>query len=311
MINTLSKIFLVAVSLALLTTESSDAQVQMTRMPKRLEEALLDPNLKAILKANLRATERPTVAAPRVASLPPQPIPAAPVYSNEPSRFAAIRPITNKPRSVASKLPTIEQTETPPGMVPPRVTPKPAAAPVGESAASTSSAQINPIEPEAITAPEKTPPQREVAENTDLLQPLAPAKGQLRFRVTGVSAMVENQPADVTIEVFNPTSHPIGPIEVNVKVPVELTITRFDKDAWLDSERRIIAFQIDRVEPGAIQKIGMKGVSESPGHTILDVALLSGDTMVAQRSVKTQVFPQQLARKHSFGDTEPNDTTQK
>ena len=114
--------------------------------------------------------------------------------------------------------------------------------------------RIKPITPKAIDAPEKLPPQSNLNRDTNLQKPLAPVSGQLRFRVTGVSAMIENQPADVSIEVYNPTGYPIGPVEVNVKVPVELTITRFNRDAWLDAERRIIAFEIDRLEPGTVPK---------------------------------------------------------
>ena len=121
--------------------------------------------------------------------------------------------------------------------------------------------------------------------------------------------MIESQPADVLIEVYNPTSHAIGPVEVNVQVPEELTVTRFDHDAWLDVERRIIAFKLDRIEPETIEKIGMKGVSDTAGKTSLNVALLSEEAMVAERSFKTQVFPQQVARQQNFGDSEPAATT--
>lgn len=123
--------------------------------------------------------------------------------------------------------------------------------------------------------------------------------------------MVEGQPADVLVEVYNPTSHAIGPVEVTVQVPEELTITRFDRDAWLDAERRIIAFQLDRVDPDAIEKISMKGVSNTAGKTNLNVALISGETTVAQRSIQTQVFPQQVARKQTFGDTGSAETIRK
>ena len=309
MINSLSKILLVVGLLILLPTEAINAQIQMTRMPTRLEDALLDSNLGAILRANVRASEPATTVPTRLVSSPRMlPTPADPVYSNESARFSAVKPVADDSRSAASKLPTIEQTE-----MPPAVLRKPDEISYGELAPQTPTPanRIDPIKPKAVDAPEITPSKSRAQTNTDLQQPLAPAKGQLRFRVTGVSAMIENQSADVSIEVFNPASHPIGPVEVNVKVPAELTITRFDRDAWLDAERRIIAFKIDRVDPGAIQKISMKGVSESSGITILDVALLSGETMVAQRSVKTQVFPQQVARKYSFGDAETNGTTQK
>lgn len=306
MINSLSKIALVVGLLTLLPTDAN-AQIQMTRMPTRLEEALVDPNLGSILRRNV-LSQQASVAPVRVASLPEPFTPSAPTYSNEPSRFTAIVPAIDDSQSNASQLKMIEQTEMPPSPVR-----KPAEIPAVEQAPPVPTPAIGKALPakKSIAAQDEMPPQADLNKNTDLLKPLAPVEGQLRFRVTGVSAMIENQPAEVSIEVYNPTAHPIGPVEVNVKVPVELTITRFDKDAWLDAERRIIAFQLERVEPGAIEKIGMRGVSESTGHTILDVALLSGDTMVAQRSVKTQVFPERLARKHTFGDVEPNDTIEK
>ena len=330
MIKSFSKIAFVVVLLALLPTDAVNAQIQMTRMPTRLEEVLLDPNLGAILRRNAlekEASNAPAIMAglPVASTTPPtsllapstRPVPLAPTYSNERSRFSAIRPAVDNARSVASRLPTIEQTEAPPTL-----SLEPLELALGDEAdvadvADEPTLVTNdaPPVPKALAIRDETPSQPELAksdpnENTDMQEPLVPIKGQLRFRVTGVSAMIENQPADLTIEVFNPTSHPIGPVEVNVKVPVELTITRFDRDAWLDAERRIIAFAIDRVEPGAIQTIGMKGLSETPGHTVLDVALLTGETMVAQRTIKTQVFPEQLARRHNFGDTDQSGTIQ-
>ena len=174
---------------------------------------------------------------------------------------------------------------------------------------------ITPIEvataPKAATLPDETPLASSLKENPELEQPLAPIQGQLRFRVTGVSKMIEGEPATMKIEVLNPTGYPIGPVEVNVKVPAELTITRFSKDAWLDADRRIIAFELKRVPPGEIESIRMNGVSQTPGDYFLDVALISGKTMVAQRSVKTKVFPQQIARQQNFGDVEKLDTIQK
>jgi len=224
---------------------------------------------------------------------------------NESTRFSPAEPEPDSADSTSSRLPTIEQTATPPP-----VTRRPADGSFSDEVSDAPPAIRS--EPRRRTSAENN---NQVGQNSggllDLQKPLAPIKGQLRFRVTGVAAMITGQPADLLIEVYNPTGFAIGPVEVNVQVPDELTITRFDRDAWLDAERRIIAFQLDRVEPETIEKIGMKGVSNSPGKTSLNVALLSEEIVVAERSIKTQVFPQQVARKQTFGDSGPANTNRK
>ena len=302
MINTLAKIALVAGVISLLPIEIANGQLQMTKMPRRIEEALINPNLREVLIKNTqpspKSTSVPSVVTPRVAALP-----ESPVYSNETSRFSAIAPKLDTPESTPVRLPTIEQIDTPPG-----IASRPAEQSRNDEVSDTPPAiRPQPSQPASPAASDQAEP--DLGGNPELLKPLAPIKGQLRFRVTGVAAMIESQPADVLIEVYNPTSHAIGPVEVNVQVPEELTITRFDRDAWLDVERRIIAFKLDRIEPETIEKIGMKGVSDTAGQTSLNVALLSEEAMVAERSFKTQVFPQQVARQQNFGDSEPAATT--
>ena len=302
MINSLTKIAFVIGVVSLLPIEIANGQLQMTKMPSRLEEALVNPNLAAVLRENEQALLQPTpvAAVPRVAARP-----ASPVYLNEPTRFSVIKPEVDSRDPVPSRLPSIEQSEAPP-----RETRRPADASLSDEVSEAPPAiRSRPRGSASDSGDNRVDP--DVGGNLELQRPLAPIKGQLRFRVTGVAAMVEGQPTDVLIEVYNPTSHAIGPVEVNVQVPEELTITRFDRDAWLDAERRIIAFELDRVEAETIEKIGMKGVSNTAGKTSLTVALLSGEVLVAERSIKTQVFPQQVARQQTFGDSEPVDTNRK
>jgi len=299
MISSLLKIAFVVGAISLLPVAPVNGQLQMTKMPRRIEEALTNPNLREVLRNNVQVVPqpRPAVATPRVASLP-----ESPVYSNESTRFSAVQPKPDTADASLARLPSIEQTE-----LPPRVARRPADLSLGDEvsdpppAIRSQSRQPAPASNNNRAAPD-------FGGNPDLQKPLAPIKGQLRFRVTGVAAMIEGQPADLLIEVYNPTGHAIGPVAVNVQVPDELTITRFDRDAWLDAERRIIAFELDRVEPEAIEKIGMKGVSNTPGKTSLNVALLSEEAVVAERAIKTQVFPQQVARRQNFSDSDTANT---
>jgi len=298
MIKSILKTAVVVGSIALLSTESVDAQIQMTKMPRRLEDALINPNLREVLQRNVRVASLPYTALPQVA-----PQPASPIYSNEPSRFSPIEPEIDDRAPLPTKLPTLEEIE------PSGIEREPVESSFGDEVISEPPPiRRQPAKPIPVVTPSKVSPKPRLGKNLDFEKPLTPIKGQLQFRVTGVSAMIESQPADLLIEVYNPTSHAIGPIEVNIQVPDELTITRFDRDAWLDSERRIIAFNVDQIEAGTVEKIGMKGVSHTAGTTDLSVALLSGETTVAQRTVKSQVFPQQLAEKHTIGDEESTDT---
>ena len=303
MFNSLLKIAFVVGAVSLLPIEAVNGQLKMTEMPTRLEDALINPNIREFLKANTQSssTPTPTVVSSKTVSPPPQ----GPVYSNESSWFSAIQPQADNPASVPPKLSTIEQTETPP-----RVARRPAdLSPRDEVTEAPPAIRSQPRQ--TASTPSNDPAESDLGGNPDLQQPLAPVKGQLRFRVTGVSAMIEGQASDLLIEVYNPTGHAIGPVEVNVQVPEELTVTRFDRDAWLDAERRIIAFQLDRIDPEEIEKIAMKGVSNTAGKTSLNVALMSGEAIVAERIIKTQVFAQQVARQQTFGDLEPSNTTRK
>ena len=340
MINSLLKIAFVAGAISLLPIEAVNGQLKMTKMPTRLEEALINPNIREILRENTRISARPTPAVTSSKTVAPL---QSPVYSNESSWFSAIKPELDKPASASPRLPTIEQTETPPRVArrpvdlsrieqtetPPPVARRPVDLSRIEQAETPPPVARRPVDlspsdevsdaPPAIrsqpgqtaSTPSNAPVEPGLGGNRELQKPLAPVKGQLRFRVTGVSAMIEGEASDLLIEVYNPTGHAIGPVEVNIQVPEELTITRFDRDAWLDAERRIIAFQLDRIDPEAIQKIAMKGVSNTAGKTSLNVALMSGEVIVAERTVKTQVFAQQVARQQTFGDLEPGDTTRK
>lgn len=301
MSKSILKTALVVGAIALLSTESVDAQIQITQLPRRLEDALINPNLREVLRNNVRVASLPyTATAP--SRVTPQL--ASPIYSNEPSRFSPIEPEIADREPIPAKLPTLEEIDTPPGF-----DQEPVEASFGDEVISVPPpTRSKPAIPVPVVTPAKVSPEPKLSKNLDIEKPLAPIKGQLKFRVTGASAMIESQPADLLIEVYNPTSHAIGPIEVNVRVPDELTITRFDRDAWLDSDNRVIAFNLDQIQAGMVEKIGMKGVSHSAGTTDLSVALLSGETTVAQRTVKSQVFPQQLAQQHSFGDEESTDT---
>ena len=297
--NSISKLFLVVGLLSLLPIETVNAQFQMTRLPKRIEEVLENPNLGEVLRSK---TQTDSVA-PRVAAIPADlaPTSPSPIYSNVPSRFSAPSPSANTSQTRLAKLPSVADLET---ETPPPIIRKPASIPVDDVVPQTPT----PVIRSELTRPEKATETPDLSVNSELQKPLVPVKGQLRFRVTGVSTLVESQPADLLIEVLNPTGHPIGPVAVNIKVPEEITITRFDHDAWLDAERRIIAFQLDRVEPGAIEKIGMQGISHSIGKTSVEVALLSGETMLAHRDIATQILPQQIARQQSFSSNDASDS---
>lgn len=301
MINSLLKIALVVGVISLLPTEVVNGQLQMTKLPRRIEDALVNPNLREILRNNARVVPQPksAVADQKVTSLP-----ESPIYLNEPTRFSVVEPQRDTDSS-PSRLPSIERAESPL-----RVARRPADVSLSDEVSDAPPAILSrPRQP--ASSPNNNQVEPDLGGNLELLKPLAPSKGQLRFRVTGVAAMIEGQSADLLIEVYNPTGHAIGPVEVNIQVPEELTITRFDRDAWLDAGRRIIAFELDRIEPETIEKIGMKGVSNTAGKTNLKVALLSEETVVAERSIKTQVFPQQVARQQNFGDSDAANTNRK
>jgi hypothetical protein len=294
MLKSVSTLVVVA-TIGLLTHNAASAQVQMTKLPFRIEEVLINPDLGAVLRSDLRVQSYQSKDSllqedyrdfsPALTQM------SEPSYSNSNNRYRPPTPAQRDNLTAPGKTPRVadQSLET--------------SIKVGDSTKSPD----NEISGPANSSPKETDEDSGnassllVEPSSDQLKRL----GQLKVQVSGASALIESQPGELIVEVFNPSKSPLGPVDVNVQVPEEITITRFDRDAWLDSERRIVAFRIDEVAPGQTQKIRMRGVSHNVGKTSLQVMLTSGNRMIAGRKFDTQVFPQQFAKKYSFGDTEP------
>lgn len=107
----------------------------------------------------------------------------------------------------------------------------------------------------------------------------------MQVRVVAPQVMLASQPNELVIEVLNLGTTASTPVEVRVSVPKELTITRFDRDAWLDDDRRVITFSIRSIPGRYKQAIRMRGVSHHTGQHQLQVAIVAGDNLIDQSAM--------------------------
>lgn len=114
---------------------------------------------------------------------------------------------------------------------------------------------------------------------------LEAAGNSMQVRVVAPELMLASQPNELVIEVLNLGTTASTPVEVRVSIPEELTITRFDRDAWLDDEQRVITFSIRSIPGRYKQAIRMRGVSHHTGQHQLQVAIVAGDNLIDQSAL--------------------------
>lgn len=287
-------------TIAMLASSPAVAQMHMTKLPWRIEEVLTNPDLGAVLRNSKKAKSfqaNNRIARNTIRDYSPT-LPPFDKSAFEASHNRYRPPTGVKRDSLTAPANPTDQT--------PRVADRSnlgnsSIRDTDESGLKRPSDQLPdsfPAGSENLDAggdsSQTSPPNEEVQE-----------LGKLQVRVIGAAAMIESQAADLTVEVLNPTKNKLGPVDVNVQIPDAITITRFDRDAWLDDKRRIVAFRLEEIAPGQTQAIRLRGVSHTAGKTSLQVMLSSGKQLIATKKYNTQVFPQQLAKKYNFGDSEP------
>jgi hypothetical protein len=273
------------------------AQMQMTNLPWRIEEVLINPDLGAVLRSSDSSADR---QAKKFRSISPERDTATalnqssrPMFSNSSNQYRS--PALADRDSLTARI------------QPTKSTPRLARLTENERASAADNTANSPQQQNSSIG--DLSPEKRVDSNKQSLDFLSADElrelSKLTVRVTGATAMIESQAADLTVVVSNPTESKLGPVDVNVQVPDAITITRFDRKAWLDDERRIVAFRLDEIAPGKTEKIRLRGISHNVGKTSLRVLLTSGEQLLAGKVVDTQVFPSQLVKKYNFGDAQP------
>jgi hypothetical protein len=286
------------------------AQVSITRLPTRIEEVLVEPNLGAVLRGEIALPARSRLARNATPMEQTTRLDGITPPSSSISYLGASN-VYFPPAHDRDDPAEARSTETDDNSASPRLAQLPSLTrPTGENERAAQSID----EPGSNSKRFNDQPTIVEPRGSQLSDDLATngqAMSKLKIRILGNSTMTQGEPEDVVIEVLNPTSGDIGPVDVNVRVPSELTITRFDRDAWLDRERRIVAFRLESLAPGESKRIRMKGVSNSSGKAELSAILSSGNQMFAQTDFQTQVFPQQIAKQYQLGESEPQPTIKK
>lgn len=142
--------------------------------------------------------------------------------------------------------------------------------------------------------------------------PVVSKNSNLRIRVVAPELMLESQPNELTIEVLNLSPDESSPVEVKVTVPDKLTITRFDRDAWLDDEERVIVFPVPSIPGRHKQSIRLRGVSHSSGQHQLSVALVDDQRTLDQSALAFGVVNQTMLMRNAATQPEeqPRPSTQ-
>ena len=117
-----------------------------------------------------------------------------------------------------------------------------------------------------------------------------PLSGTMKIRVQAPSWMIANQSTEFKIEVLNLGSSASTPVDLELKVPAEFTITRFDLDATLDESTRTIRFRVESIPARYKQTISLRGISYVEGQRNLEIALSSQSRLLDRKSLAMGVL---------------------
>ena len=99
------------------------------------------------------------------------------------------------------------------------------------------------------------------------------AKLLLRTSIFGPETLLKDQSDKYEISVTNITDKPATNIIVQLSVPGQITISKLDRSAYLDSENRTVSWKIPSIAAGAKEVIQYRAVSSNAGEYKQEVTL--------------------------------------
>lgn len=120
---------------------------------------------------------------------------------------------------------------------------------------------------------------------------VATAQAQvIRTTVFGPEILIQDTPDLFEIEVTNNSSQTATNIIVQMGVSNNLTITDFDRQAWLDNKNRKVSWKLDSLPSGFKEVIRFRAVSGTPGGHEQNLTVGMENTFQGQTSFVTLVI---------------------
>ncbi|MEL7497752.1 MAG: hypothetical protein AAFN77_09095 [Planctomycetota bacterium] len=129
-----------------------------------------------------------------------------------------------------------------------------------------------------------------------------PTPASMKVRLLAPEVMLASQPNELAIEVLNLSTAASTPVKVKVAIPDDLTITRFDRDAWLDEKSRTITFSINSIPGRYKQTIRLKGVSHSTGQHQVQVAVFAEENLIDQSALALGVIAESALTRNATAE---------
>ena len=130
----------------------------------------------------------------------------------------------------------------------------------------------------------------EQPDNNGTNQSAATQAQVLRTSIIGPEALTKDIPGLFEIEVTNNSSQLASDIIVQMEVSEDLTITEFDRQAWLDRENRTVSWRLESIPRGLKDVIRFRAVSRSTGNHKHNVKVGMEDSFQGQTSFVTLVI---------------------
>lgn len=117
----------------------------------------------------------------------------------------------------------------------------------------------------------------------------------LSATVTGPPYLVNRVPQAFEIVVSNPSSETVNDIIVQLQAPDGITVSRLDRNAWLDEQNRTVSWRVNRLPSGFETKIRYYAMSETPGTHTQKITLGMRGTFQGEAFFDTNLGPDDAA----------------
>ena len=149
----------------------------------------------------------------------------------------------------------------------------------------TESESESPIEAPADSAQaENALAENPAAQNAEQIQNF-----NLRTSVIGPETLLKDVSDSYEITISNITNHPATNVIVQLTVPDEITISKLDRDAYLDQKQRTVSWKVASIGPGQQEVIRYRAVSSSTGKHDQEVTLGMENTFQGKTPFTTVV----------------------
>lgn len=112
----------------------------------------------------------------------------------------------------------------------------------------------------------------------------------IQTSVVGPRFLIQDKPDLFEIEVSNVSEETATNVIVQMKCSEHLTITDFDRHAWLDHENRFVSWRLDSLQAGYKDVIRFRAFSATPGNHEQEVTIGMNNQLQGQTGFITNVI---------------------